>query len=61
MAWRVPIQTIIDRGYDLDIKNPNSNPDEIEESSIKILERIDDEQNQIHAIVSQLKELIYEV
>jgi len=61
VAWRVPIQTIIDRGYDLDIKNPSLNPDEIEESSIKILERIDDEQNQIHAIVSQLKELIYEV
>ena len=59
VAWRVPIQTIIDRGYDLDIKNPSANPDEIEESSIKILERIDDEQNQIHAIVAQLKGLIY--
>jgi len=26
VAWKVPIQTIIDRNYDLDIKNPTSKP-----------------------------------
>ena len=29
MAWKVPIQTIIDRNYDLDIKNPNKKVEEV--------------------------------
>jgi len=28
-AWKVPIQTIIDRNYDLDIKNPNKKVEEV--------------------------------
>jgi type I restriction enzyme M protein len=29
VAWKVPIQTIIDRNYDLDIKNPNKVVEEV--------------------------------
>ncbi len=29
VAWKVPIQTIIDRSYDLDIKNPNKKVEEV--------------------------------
>ena len=29
VAWKVPIQTIIDRNYDLDIKNPNKKVEEV--------------------------------
>ena len=29
VAWKVPVQTIIDRNYDLDIKNPNKKVEEV--------------------------------
>ena len=29
VSWKVPIQTIIDRNYDLDIKNPNKKVEEV--------------------------------
>jgi type I restriction enzyme M protein len=32
ISWKVPVQTIVDRNYDLDIKNPNK-PDEVHEFS----------------------------
>lgn len=59
VAWKVPIATVIERGYDLDIKNPNSTQEEVEESSLDILERIDKEQMNIHRIVENLKKILY--
>ncbi|QIX62727.1 SAM-dependent DNA methyltransferase [Hymenobacter sp. BT18] len=38
IAWRVPIQTIIDRGYDLDIKNPHQAEETHEYTSAELLE-----------------------
>ena len=37
-AWRVPMQTIIDRNYDLDIKNPNKVEEKMTYSSTELLE-----------------------
>jgi len=43
-AWRVPVQEIIDSGYNLDIKNPNTpdedhgNPDELLAEYLRLLE-----------------------
>ncbi len=41
VSWKVSIDTIIERGYDLDIKNPNAVQEENEETSNEILSRID--------------------
>lgn len=58
ISWKVSIETIIERGYDLDIKNPNAVVEENEESLNEILSRIDIEQNKIHEIVNKLKTLL---
>ncbi len=58
VSWKVSIDSIIERGYDLDIKNPNAVVDENEETSNEILSRIDTEQNKIHTIVGKLKTLL---
>jgi len=58
VSWKVSIDTIIERGYDLDIKNPNAVVEENEETSNEILSRIDIEQNKIHDIVNKLKTLL---
>jgi len=58
VSWRVSIDTIIEQGYDLDIKNPNAVIEEDEETSNEILTRIDTEQNKIHEIVGKLKKLL---
>lgn len=58
VSWKVSIDTIIERGYDLDIKNPNAVVEENEETSNEILSRIDIEQNKIHEIVNKLKTLL---
>lgn len=57
-SWKVSIDNIIERGYDLDIKNPNTVVEENEETSNEILTRIDTEQNKIHDIVGKLKTLL---
>lgn len=58
VSWKVTIDAIIERGYDLDIKNPNSVVEESEETSNEILFRIDVEQNKIHDLVGKLKKLL---
>jgi len=58
VSWKVSIETIIERSYDLDIKNPNAVVEENEETSNEILSRIDIEQNKIHEIVNKLKTLL---
>jgi type I restriction enzyme M protein len=40
VAWRVPIQTIIERGYDLDIKNPNTRIEELKHDKQEILKSL---------------------
>jgi type I restriction enzyme M protein len=40
VAWKVPMQTIIDRNYDLDIKNPNKKVEEVVYDRKAIVERM---------------------
>lgn len=58
VSWKVPIDTIIEKGFDLDSKNPNAVQEENSETSSDILTRIDNEQNIIHGIVGKLKTLL---
>lgn len=57
VAWKVPMQTIIDRNYDLDIKNPNKNVEEVEYDRKMIIERLEKYQDKISGILKELKDL----
>ncbi|GIV30466.1 MAG: hypothetical protein KatS3mg028_1532 [Bacteroidia bacterium] len=55
MAWKVPIQTIIDRNYDLDIKNPNKKVEEVVYDRKAIIERLEKSFNESLALLNELK------
>jgi type I restriction enzyme M protein len=40
IAWKVNIKTIIERGYDLDIKNPTKPEEEKEYNSTELIEML---------------------
>ena len=54
VAWKVPMQTIIDRNYDLDIKNPNKKVEEINHNRKGIL---DDLEKSFMKSIELIKEL----
>lgn len=54
-AWRVPIQTIIDRGFDLDIKNPNGKVNEHLYTSKEILELLTASMGRSAGLLAELK------
>lgn len=56
-AWRVPIETIIERNYDLDIKNPNKVVEEITYDRKAIISKIEKNQAKITDILNDLKAL----
>lgn len=57
VAWKVPMQTIIDRNYDLDIKNPNKVVEEVVYDRKAIINKIESNQSQISKILEELKSL----
>jgi type I restriction enzyme M protein len=54
-AWKVSIETIIERGYDLDIKNPNKVVEEVSYNREEILETIKKNQIEISKLISELE------
>nr|GFC32978.1 hypothetical protein [Tanacetum cinerariifolium] len=58
VAWRVPVQTIIDRGYDLDIKNPHQAESVDEFSASELLEMLEASGNKFHMIIEDIKAAI---
>ena len=55
VAWKVPIQTIIDRNYDLDIKNPNKKVEHINLDRKSILEDLEKSMKVSIELVNELK------
>jgi type I restriction enzyme M protein len=55
VAWRVDIKTIVDTGYDLDIKNPNKPEEEHEFTSAELIELLEKSMNKSHDLLNQLK------
>ena len=55
VCWKVDIQTIIDRNYDLDIKNPTKQEENIEHSSIELMEMLEMSFSKSHELLNQLK------
>ena len=55
VAWKVPIQTIIDRSYDLDIKNPNTKIKEIKLDRNEILKELKGSFQRSILLIEELK------
>jgi type I restriction enzyme M protein len=55
VCWKVNIQTIIDRNYDLDIKNPSKQEEEIIRSSAELMEMLEKSFSKSHELLNQLK------
>jgi type I restriction enzyme M protein len=54
-AYKVSIDKIIERGYDLDIKNPNKVVEEISYNREEIIQTIKHNQNEISKLISELE------
>ncbi len=54
-AWKVPIETIIEKGYDLDVKNPNKKVEEVTYNRSEIITKIKTNQNLINKLISELE------
>ncbi len=55
VSWKVDIKTIVDRGYDLDIKNPNKQEEEHEYTSAELVELLDKSMQKSKDLLNQLK------
>ena len=55
-AYKVSIDTIIEKGYDLDIKNPNKVVEEVSYDRKEIIETIKSNQNRITQLITELEQ-----
>lgn len=58
IAWKVPIQTIIDRNYDLDIKNPTKQEETHEYNSIELIDLLHSSFDKSNMLLNQLKNAV---
>ncbi len=58
IAWKVDIQTIIDRNYDLDIKNPTKQEEAHEYNSVELMELLHTSFEKNNALLNQLKQAV---
>jgi len=58
IAWKVPIQTIIDRNYDLDIKNPTKQEETHEYNSVELMDLLHTSFDKSNALLNQLKKAV---
>ncbi len=57
VSWKVSLDKIIERGYDLDIKNPNKVVEEVTYDRLAIIEKLELNQAKISEILGELKEM----
>lgn len=60
-AWKVSINEIIERDYDLDIKNPNIQQSEIEKSSKTLIEELKDDLSDIHYEIEEIMNALMDI
>jgi type I restriction enzyme M protein len=58
IAWKVPIQTIIDRNYDLDIKNPTKQEESHEYNSLELMNLLHASFDKSNILLNQLKKAV---
>lgn len=54
-AWKVPIKTVIERNYDLDIKNPNKVVEEVSYNREEIIQNLEKSFKESIALLNELK------
>lgn len=55
ISWKVDIKTIIESGYDLDIKNPHKNEEEMEHSTVELIELLNISLKKSNGLLLSLK------
>ena len=58
IAWKIPIQTIIDRNYDLDIKNPTKQEEAHEYNSVELMDLLHTSFDKSNTLLNQLKKAV---
>ncbi len=58
IAWKVDIQTIIDRNYDLDIKNPTKQEEAHEYNSVELMDLLHISFEKSNSLLEQLKKAV---
>lgn len=58
LAWKVDIQTIIDRNYDLDINNPNKKEETIEHTSSELMSMLVDSFDRSHELLNHIRSAV---
>ncbi len=58
-AWKVSMEEIKEHGYNLDFKNPIKEEEEVIESPLEVLNKIQENQIQINKIIATIKEELY--
>ncbi len=58
LSWKVDIQTIIDRSYNLDIKNPTKQEEEIIHSSAELMKMLEKSFNRSNELLKKLRSAI---
>ena len=58
IAWKVDIQTIIDRNYDLDIKNPTKQEETHEYNSVELMDLLHTSFDKSNTLLNQLKKAV---
>jgi type I restriction enzyme M protein len=58
ISWKVSIDTIIERGYDLDIKNPTKQEEAHEYSSTELMQMLEKSFSKSHSLFNQIKEAV---
>ncbi len=58
ISWKVSIDTIIERGYDLDIKNPTKQEEAHEYNSTELMQMLDNSFGKSNQLLQQLKEAV---
>ena len=58
ISWKVNIKTIIERGFDLDIKNPTKKEEEHEYNSVELMEMLHASFEKGNALLNQLKQAV---
>jgi type I restriction enzyme M protein len=57
VAWKVPVQTIIDRNYDLDIKNPNKKVEEVVYDRVFLINQLEKSFEKSISLLNELKQV----
>lgn len=58
ICWKVDIQTIIDRNFDLDIKNPNKQVEVSEYGSVVLIQMLENSFDKSQYLLNQLKSVV---